>query len=103
MMLSYYGFKVIIAKDGREAVELCRQRGAELTAVMLDLTMPHLDGYEVHLQVKKQFPRLPVILMSGYTEGESTRQFATDGLAGFLQKPFEIRSLGEKLRSILEP
>lgn len=103
MMLTHYGFKVIIAHDGREAVELCAQHGDELTAVMLDLTMPCLDGGEVQLHVKKMFPHLPVILMSGYGESEIISRFAGDGFAGFLQKPFHIRSLGEKLRSVLEP
>lgn|GEM_PF-1861146 len=102
MMLASFGFKVICAKDGSEAVELCRRHGHELVAVMLDLTMPHLDGYEAHIRVKELYPDLPIILMSGYSEKEIIRQYACGGLAGFLQKPFQLQALGEAVRAVLK-
>jgi len=90
--LESLGFKVVMACDGREAVETFRQNGA-IDLVLMDLTMPHMDGREAFHQLRRIRPSVPVILSSGYNEQESIQEFLGRGLAGFLQKPYTLRAL----------
>ena len=101
MMLEKLGFTVLTAEDGREALEVFRSRVDEIVVVLLDLTMPHLDGEETFRELRRIRPDARVILSSGYNEQETTNRFAGKGLAGFLQKPYGIRPLMEKIRQVL--
>ena len=102
MMLETLGFTVLTTEDGREALEVFRSRGDEIVLVLLDLTMPHLDGEETFRELRRIRSDVRVILSSGYNEQETTSRFAGKGLAGFIQKPYGIRQLGEKIRQGLE-
>ena len=102
LMLEKLGFTVLTAEDGRAALEVFRSRGDEIVVVLLDLTMPHLDGEETFRELRRLRPDVRVILSSGYNEQETTSHFAGKGLAGFLQKPYGLRPLGEKIRQVLE-
>ena len=101
-MLEKLGFTVLTAEDGRAALEVFRGRADEIVAVLLDLTMPHLDGEETFRELRRIRPDVRVILSSGYNEQETTDRFAGKGLAGFLQKPYRVRQLGRKIRQVLE-
>ncbi len=101
MMLESAGFHVLLAADGREALQLVRVHQEELSAVLLDLTMPHMDGVETFGEIHRIRSDLPVILMSGYNEQDATRSFAGKGLADFIQKPFLVSPLIQKLRRLL--
>jgi PAS domain S-box-containing protein len=96
--LEQHGYSVALASNGRIAVEIFRQRGAEIGAVLLDLTMPVMDGSETITHLKQIAPNVPVVLSSGYDEREATRRFSGSGLAGFIQKPY----IASKLVSILD-
>ena len=102
MMLEKLGFTVLTAEDGRAALEVFRSRIDEIVVVLLDLTMPHLDGEETFRELRRMRPDVRVILCSGYNEQETTNRFAGKGLAGFIQKPYGLRPLGEKIRQVLE-
>jgi PAS domain S-box-containing protein len=86
-VLSREGFMVVEAADGQEGVE-CVDREARVDVVLLDLSMPRLDGAAAFREIRKRHPTLPVVLMSGFNEDEAIRQFLGKGLAGFIQKPF---------------
>ena len=101
-MLEMRGFTVLTAEDGRAALEVFRSRADEIVVVLLDLTMPHLDGEETFWELRRIRPDVRVILSSGYNEQDATDRFAGKGLAGFLQKPYGLRPLIEKIRQILE-
>ncbi|MFH0946633.1 MAG: response regulator [Planctomycetota bacterium] len=101
-MLEHIGFGVITAAGGQEAVEVLRQHADEIVCVLLDLTMPGLDGREAFQEMCRLHPDIPVILCSGYTEHSTAREFAGRGLAGFLKKPFDLRGLRRKLKQVLE-
>jgi PAS domain S-box-containing protein len=101
-MLEAMGFQVLCVKDGREALEVFRTRGAEIVCVLLDLTMPQLDGEQVFREIRRVRPEAKVILSSGYDESDIAQRFAGEGLAGFVQKPYRSTSLRAKLREILE-
>jgi CheY-like chemotaxis protein len=101
-MLETFGFTVIEACDGQDGVERFDARASELAIVILDMTMPRLNGEEAFREIRRRRDDVPVILMSGYDEVESTRGFTSKGLAGFLQKPFSPTDLARKLRAALE-
>jgi CheY-like chemotaxis protein len=100
-MLGRLGYTVHLAADGQQALEFCRQRGAELDCVLLDLIMPVMDGVDVHAALRQAYPDLKVLLTSGYHEREVSRRFGDRGLAGFLQKPYDLAVLGHKLNEVL--
>ena len=95
------GFDVITAADGREGVEIYRQRSDEIVLVLLDLTMPHLGGEEAFGEMRLIRPDVRVILASGYNGQEVTQRFVGDSPAGFIQKPYRIDDLAEKLKDVL--
>ncbi len=100
-MLECLGFSVLTAADGAEAMEAFRRHEAEVRLVLLDLTMPNVDGEETFLALRQTAPGVRVILTSGYNEMEATSRFVGRGLAGFLQKPFALEELEAKIAEIL--
>lgn len=95
------GYKVLLAKDGLEAVELFQDRHKEIVAVVLDLMMPRMSGEEALVEMRRIDPQVKVILTSGYSESETTAQFAGKGLAGFLHKPYRPANLLDKLKEVI--
>jgi DNA-binding response OmpR family regulator len=69
--------------------------------VLLDLTMPHMNGEETFRELCQIDARVPVVLMSGFTENGTIDRFAGKGLAGFIQKPFDHKRLQAKLHAVL--
>ena len=98
--LETLGFTVTAAQDGREAVELFAANPAGFTAVLMDLTMPRLNGLEAFAQMRQIHPSVRVVLMSGYDAQASTASVTARGLAGFLSKPFELAKLREQMRAL---
>jgi len=92
-LLEVTGFKVLIAKDGTEGIEIFRKNTSEIIGILLDLTMPYLSGEETFCELRRIKENIKVILMSGYTEQDATNRFAGKGLTGFIQKPFRIDDL----------
>jgi CheY-like chemotaxis protein len=100
-MLERMGFTVLTADDGREAVDVFREHADEIVCVLLDWTMPHLDGEQAFRELRRLDPKVNVILCSGYNEQDATQRFAGKGLAGFLQKPYTSAALKDKICEIL--
>lgn len=100
-MLERMGFRVIAAADGAQAVELFRARAPEIVCVLMDLTMPRLDGGEAFRQLRAIRSDVPVILSSGYDETDLAGRFAGEGLAGFAQKPYAFHRLRAIVRKVL--
>ncbi|MFZ1641807.1 MAG: ATP-binding protein [Candidatus Contendobacter sp.] len=100
-MLERLGFQVLTAVDGREALEIYRARRGEIVLVLLDLTMPDLDGEETFRELRWLDPKVRVVMSSGYTESEITPRFAGQQLTGFLQKPYTMTALMDCLRGPL--
>jgi PAS domain S-box-containing protein len=95
------GFNVLFASDGLEGVETYRAHADEIVCVLLDMTMPRLNGEDAFREIRRIRPDARVILMSGYNEQEATNRFAGKGLAGFLQKPYQLAVLRDALRTAL--
>ncbi len=100
-MLEKIGFRVLVASNGREAVGIFQEHSKEIVCVLLDLTMPHMDGEETFRNLGRIKKGVPVILSSGYNEQDVVNRFAGKGLAGFIQKPYQVASLAAKLREVL--
>jgi len=96
-MLKELGFSTVTASDGREAIEIFNST-PDIAFVILDLTMPHLDGEECFRELRRLKADVRVIMSSGYNEQEVTRKFAGKGLAGFIQKPYMLSTLKEAVR-----
>jgi PAS domain S-box-containing protein len=100
-MLQRAGFEVVVAADGRETIDKFRAEKEAFTLVILDLTMPHLDGEACYREIRQLKPGVKVILSSGYNEQDIVNRFAGKGLAGFVQKPYTTEELLSKVREAL--
>jgi PAS domain S-box-containing protein len=100
-MVESMGFAVLTAVDGEQAVEIVRRHGASIRAIILDLTMPKLDGAAAFEQILRIEPGAKVILSSGYDEAEATGRLAKEQLAGFIRKPYYLEQLRATLERVL--
>jgi CheY-like chemotaxis protein len=91
--LARSGFRVLEAHDGLRALELYREHLGQISAVLLDLTMPHMSGDEVLAQLAELHPAARVIVSSGYSAADVAARVGGAECAGFLQKPYEISQL----------
>ena len=100
-VLEKFGYQVMLAENGRHGVELFTQWPDEFSIVLLDLTMPVMDGEEALGHMLRLRPNAKVLILSGYDETEVMRKFGNSKIAGFLQKPFSAGRLVQKVREIL--
>jgi len=100
VMLQELGFITRTAPDGIEGLELFRTYQQDISLVVLDMTMPRMDGSACFSALRQIQPDISVILSSGYNEQDATNRFAGKGLAGFLQKPYSLKQLTEKVKSV---
>ncbi|MCU0693208.1 MAG: PAS domain S-box protein [Polyangiaceae bacterium] len=101
-MLRHMGFETLAANGGREAVELYRQRHADVVCVLLDLMMPGMDGERTFCELRHINPQVHVIMTSGCNEMDVGQRFVGKSIAGFIQKPFDFQTLMRKLRESLQ-
>jgi len=101
--LAAAGLEVVQARDGQEALEQFRLDPEGFRLVVMDLTMPRMDGKSAFHEMEQINPRIPVILCTGYDPGESAAFFETHKVASFLQKPFKLAQLIQTMRQVLGP
>ena len=95
------GYSVLTAADGREALSVLRSHADVIGAILLDLSMPHMDGAEALRQMRRVKPDLPVILSSGYGEEHVACRLAGMKTSGFIQKPYRPSTLLAQVRAAL--
>ncbi len=100
-MLERFGMTVILAENGVEALEICRDNQNNIDCVLLDLTMPKMGGEETFRELRKIRSDIPVVIASGYTEQDVASRFSGKELAGFIQKPYRLESLLNAIRGVL--
>ncbi len=100
-VLERSAFRVLTAGDGREGLECFRLHAGDISAVLLDVTMPQMSGEETFREMRRIRPDVRVLLSSGYPEKEAAHRFAGEDIAGFLQKPYQVEQLLAKVRSVL--
>jgi signal transduction histidine kinase len=98
--LPFYGYSVVVANSGPQALEILRERGDDVAFVVLDLNMPGMDGRETFAAMHEIVPDVRVILYSGFDVQQALDLFP--GLSGYVQKPLEISDLAAKLKEVSE-
>ncbi|MEM7147835.1 MAG: ATP-binding protein [Verrucomicrobiota bacterium] len=95
--LSVLGFEVVGAADGPEAIKILERDHAKgkppYAGVLLDMTMPSMNGVEVYRLIRQLDGKVPVCIMSGYSEEEISEMFADASISGFLPKPFQLSDI----------
>lgn len=100
-MLSRLGFEVLPALNGEEAISLFKQNHQVLSLVVLDLTMPHMDGEETLRHLQAIDPSIPVVMSSGYAEQDVAHRTGENDFAAFMQKPYTLSQLEGVLAKVL--
>ena len=98
-MLERKGYQVLTATNGREARDVYRKHA--IRGVVLDLTMPELDGRETYAELRRIDPEVRVLISSGYTSQEVGEDFAGYGKISFIQKPFQAEDFYAKMKDVL--
>jgi len=101
-VLAEEGYRVIAARDGFEAIDFYRRMRGEIALVILDFTMPLMDGSDVFQELIQINPRVPVVLSSGFAEQDRLRGMLAKGLRGFIPKPYTHDKLLSQVRSTLD-
>ena len=101
-MVEQLGFRALRASDGQEALEVFRRHVQEVSLIILDLTMPRMDGVEAFHELKRIRGDVRVIVSSGFSEQEVSSRFEGDEPSGYIKKPFELNRLQEKIGAVLE-
>jgi PAS domain S-box-containing protein len=99
--LESHGFRVIQAENGSRGIDLFREHQGEIAAVLLDLSMPEMDGEEVLRRLRGISTGVKVVLSSGFNEAEAVRRFSAEELAGFIQKPYTAIALANKISDVV--
>ncbi|HVW85429.1 MAG TPA: response regulator, partial [Bryobacteraceae bacterium] len=97
--LERYGYRVVPAEDGQQAIGLFAADPQSFSLVLLDMAMPGMGGAETLKHLRALRPDVTVIASSGYSEMEATERFG-EGLAGFLQKPYTAKQLAAKVLAV---
>ena len=100
-MLKMMGYMAMVAENGIEAVNTFKRHRGEIACVVLDLTMPEMDGQETLMELKRMEPGVKVIISSGYETKEVARRFAGLGVSGYLKKPYRFHQLSQILQSVI--
>ncbi len=100
-MLEEAGYRVIIARDGQEGLEVFTQHAEDVHAVLLDMSMPRLDGEAALVEMRKVRPDVRILLTSGFSEQDAMHRIARRRGVGFIQKPYRAAELLEHLAEVL--
>jgi len=101
-MLEKLGYQVVVAKSGQQAFDVIRRKGDEIDLLILDLIMPEIDGGKAFDLIRDIQPDLPVMLSSGYALNGQAIEIMKRGCNGFIQKPYNISELSQKIRKVLD-
>jgi len=101
-LLEAMGYRVLIAKDGKGAIEVYKRNRDDIDIVLLDMVMPNMGGGEAYDRMKEINPDIKVLLSSGYGINGQATEILERGCDGFIQKPFSVMDLSQKLRQILD-
>jgi CheY-like chemotaxis protein len=102
-ILEKLGYEVIKCVDAEQAVDLYKERYNDIDLVILDIIMPNMSGGEVFDTIKKINPNAKVLLSSGYSIDGHAKSILDRGCNGFIQKPFSMEELSEKMREVMDP
>lgn len=100
-MLEKIGYSVFKAKNGKEAIAIFREHKAQVNLVILDLRMPEMDGECAYELLKEIKPDVKVLISSGCSLRDQASQNLKYGCSGFIQKPFNLKALSQKVEELI--
>jgi len=100
-ILEETGYRVILAEDGEEGLEIFAEHFREIKLVVLDMSMPKMSGKEAYIKMKEIYSELAVLMASGFKQDTRVRESLALGVNGFIQKPFSLVEMAEKVYKIL--
>ena len=100
-MLEKLGYSVLTAKNGKEALDVYKSNQNDVDFVILDLIMPDMGAADTYDELRSINPAVKVLLSSGYDSGQQISELLSRGCYGFIQKPFNMQSLSEKIDELL--
>jgi PAS domain S-box-containing protein len=100
--LQKLGFTVLDAANGKEALELYQQNAADINMVITDMGMPVMNGYELFYKLKQLNPKTPIIISSGFGEGDIASKIPSEAIAGLINKPYSFDQLRDVLKGVVE-
>jgi CheY-like chemotaxis protein len=101
-VLADEGYRVVTARDGFQAIEIYRKLRDQIELIILDFTMPVMDGSDVFHELLQINPQVPVVLSSGFAEQERLRAMLAKGMRGFIPKPYSQQKLLTQIRATLD-
>lgn len=102
MLLEGRGYRVIVTRNGTEALEVYKHSGKTIRVVISDIEMPGLNGAELYWQIRKMNPMVNMIMMSGFLDPQMIHRFREAGIRHFLQKPFSPEAILKALQEVFE-
>jgi CheY-like chemotaxis protein len=96
------GYRVLLAANGADAMELAREHAGRIHLLLTDVVMPGISGRQLAEQLVAERPDVRVIFTSGYTDDETVRHGVREAETAFLQKPFSPEELGRRIREVLD-
>lgn len=100
-MLSVVGYNVLTACNGKDALDIFIEKHGDIDLVLLDVIMPNMSGSTVFDRMKEINPSVKVLLLSGYSANGQVEQILLRGCNGFIQKPFNVKTISARIREIL--
>ncbi|MGC9092190.1 MAG: PAS domain S-box protein [Bacteroidota bacterium] len=101
-VLETYGYRVMLAGNGEEALQVYSKHKEEIALVILDMVMPKMGGRETFLKLKELNPKVRALLSTGYSQNGKAQEILNSGVMGFLQKPYQAEELAAKVRKVLD-
>ncbi|MFQ5923602.1 MAG: response regulator [Anaerolineales bacterium] len=100
-ILESLDYQVLLAEDGKQALEIIERNAERINAVLTDLVMPSMGGAELFTWLRKVHPDIPTVLMTGYPLGEETHRLLERESVTWLEKPLRSETLARTLRGVL--
>jgi len=100
--LEIHGYHVLGTENPEEAIELCEKQGGGIDLLLSDVVMPAMNGKELAERIKTIIPGIKTIFMSGYTVNVVAHRSILDEGVNFIQKPFDVKTLGRAIREVLD-
>lgn len=101
-ILESFGYRVLTAANGVEAIEIYTEKGDEIDLVILDMIMPKMGGRDTFIRLKEIDPEIRTILSTGFSLDEKAQEMLDRGMMGYIQKPYQVGAMLSKVRSVLD-
>jgi len=101
-VLQSYGYRLLVAENGEDALRVCKEHDGQIDLMITDVVMPKMGGREAAERLQPLYPRMKVIYMSGYTDDAIVHHGVLEPGLNFLEKPFTPEGLARKVRETLE-